>query len=387
MRNWITRLTQVTSLFFSGETENFTRLVSDEEDSPVFKQHRDVLILSRTRFMAFLFAVLTLFWIPVDMLVFPRTVWFELALGRMISSMAFIGLAKYCHRNATLKKSYLALAGLFFIPSMFFLFSHNVLLTTTISNTGMIVASSYAFLPFVMVAGISIFPLTIRECLAYVIPLLLISLFPMIMPHAYMISNFKAVAVIWLLILVAGVGIISSISQLQLMRNLFIRSTLDPLTGIYNRRSGIELITLQLSLALRHHHPLTLVFIDLDNFKQINDTLGHNAGDQLLKQVAEAWQDVLRESDTIIRWGGEEFLLLLPHTDGEQAETFIRNRCPAVKKPDDTILTYSIGVAEWLVDKVAQSTALVNLADQRMYQAKTQGKNCIVGCGLGTQSN
>ncbi|MDE3022946.1 MAG: diguanylate cyclase [Pseudomonadota bacterium] len=385
---WINRLAQLTSRYFSGETEHFLRKVSDEEESPVFKQQRDTLIMTRTRFMAYLFALLTPLWIPVDMLVFPRTVWIRLALGRLVASAAFIGLVVlYCHHTATLRRSHLALAGLFFIPSIFFLFSHVVLLGVVMNSTGMIVASSYAFLPFVMVAGISIFPLTILECLAYVLPLLVISLLPMVMPHAYMIPNFKAIAVIWLLILVAGVGIMSSISQLQLMKNLFMRSTLDPLTGVFNRRNGMEMLALQLALARRHHFPLAVVFVDLDNFKQINDTWGHDIGDQVLVQVAQSWQDVLRESDTILRWGGEEFLLLLPHTDGKQAEAIVRNRCPAIKKPDDTIQTYSMGVAEWLVDKVTQGTALVKLADQRMYQAKIKGKNRIVGCDSITELN
>ncbi len=378
--SWVEKMISLSGSFFSVKRNEFADLVSADQHSAVFESQRSAFILLRIRLMASLFAVLTPLWIPVDMLVFTHVAWVNLAFGRIVASFAFTGLVFYCRRAISFKHAYWALVILFSIPSLFFLFSHLILSNTLMSKTGMIAASSYAFLPFVMVAGISIFPLTIRESIAFVLPLLLISSLPMITSHTYMIPNFKAIAVFWLLILVATVGILSSISQLQLMHNLFTQSVIDPLTGVFNRRSGIEMIALQLALARRRHYPLALVFVDLDNFKQINDNHGHDAGDQLLVQVADAWQETLRSSDIILRWGGEEFVFLLPHTNGKGAEEFIRERCPAVQKPDATIQTYSFGVAEWLTDNITHGSALVSLADQRMYQAKIQGKNCIVGC-------
>jgi len=131
------------------------------------------------------------------------------------------------------------------------------------------------------------------------------------------------------------------------------------LTGVFNRRSGTELVALQLALARRHRYPLALVFVDLDDFKQVNDTAGHAAGDRLLAQTAQGWHVALRESDAILRWGGEEFILLLPHTDCAQAAQLIRSRSPALRRPDGMPLTYSIGIAEWLADRVTNWHSLV----------------------------
>ena len=372
--------------FFSAEPGDLEGLFSTSQHSAVFEHRRARFILLRTMLVATLFGVLTPLWIPIDVLAFPHAVWRSLALGRVATSLAFAALALYCRRAASLRQSYMALAVLFLIPSAFFLFSHAVLWDASLSKVGAVAASGYAFLPFVLVAGVSVFPLTVRENIVLVLPLLAISGIPVIGDHAFMMPGFNAVAVLWLLILVAAVGIFSAASQLQLMHDLFTQSVIDPLTGVFNRRSGTELVALQLALARRHRYPLALVFVDLDDFKQVNDTAGHAAGDSLLAQTAQGWHAALRESDAILRWGGEEFILLLPHTDCAQAAQLIRSRSPALRKPDGKPLTYSIGIAEWLADGVTDGHSLVALSDRRMYQAKAAGKARIVGCAPGNHA-
>ncbi|MDE2090019.1 MAG: GGDEF domain-containing protein, partial [Gammaproteobacteria bacterium] len=278
---------------------------------------------------------------------------------------------------------YAALAALFFIPAVFFLFSHAVLWGVPLSRIGATMASGYAFLPFVMVAGLSIFPLTVLELAVLALPLLAVAGIPVAERHAFMMPAFNAMAVLWLLVLVAAVGSLSAVSQLQLLRTLFATSVIDPLTGVFNRGSGAELIALQFALARRHGYPLALAFVDLDDFKQINDTAGHDSGDRLLEQTAQAWRTALRKSDAILRWGGEEFILLLPYADCAQAEHLVRSRLPALQRPDGKPLTYSIGIAEWSADGLTHWQPLVALADQRMYQAKAAGKARIVTCTPG----
>lgn len=368
--------------FFPLDPGEFAELLDAGRHSIVFDRHRARLVLSRARLMAALFAVLTPLWIPLDVLVFPRAAWQPLALGRLAASAAFTALAWYCRRAAALKQAYAALAILFFIPSVFFLFSHAVLWGVPLSPIGATMASGYAFLPFVMVAGLSIFPLTVLELAVFALPLLAVAGIPVVERHAFMMPTFNAVAVLWLLVLVAAVGSLSAVSQLQLLRTLFARSVIDPLTGVFNRRSGEELIALQLALARRHGYPLALAFVDLDDFKQVNDTAGHAAGDRLLEQTAQAWRTALRKSDAILRWGGEEFILLLPYADGPQAEHLVR-RLPTLQRPDGKPLTYSIGIAEWSADGIAHWPPLVALADRRMYQAKAAGKARIVACTPG----
>ncbi len=148
-------------------------------------------------------------------------------------------------------------------------------------------ANGYAFLPFMIMAGLSIFPLTARELSALALPLLVVFAIPVVDHDAFMMPTLDAAAILWLLALVGAVGGLSAISQLQILRSLFATSVIDPLTGALNRGSGNELIALQFALAQRHGYPLTLAFVDLDDFKRVNDTAGHENGDRLLKEAAQ----------------------------------------------------------------------------------------------------
>ncbi|HUW98443.1 MAG TPA: GGDEF domain-containing protein [Acidiferrobacter sp.] len=367
--------------FFAINPSEFASIIDTDQHSVVFQRQRARFILLRIRLIAVLFAALTSLWIPVDMLTFQSTVWQHLAYLRLGASIAFVILVWYSGRVANMKHAYRALATLFLLPLVFFLLSHALLLGVPLDRIGMIAASSYTFLPFVLVAGISVFPLTVKESAALMVPIIAVAAVPLVARHAFMMPHFEGLAVLWLLAVVAAVGSLSAVSHLQLMHTLFAQSVIDPLTGAFNRSSGAELIGLQLALARRHHYPLTIAFADLDDFKKVNDTAGHSAGDELLTQAAQAFRAMLRESDALIRWGGEEFVLLLPHTDCVQACTFLRNRCPALQKPNGTTLTYSIGVAEWIADDRTRAASLVALADRRMYQAKAEGKARIIGCG------
>ncbi|AWP24173.1 GGDEF domain-containing protein [Acidiferrobacter sp. SPIII_3] len=369
--------------FFPVHPGALADLLNAKQHPMMFGHHRARFLLSRARLMAMLFAILTPLWIPVDAWVFPQSIWQPLALGRIIASVGFAVLAMRSREATSLKKAHRALALLFLIPAAFYLFSHAVLAHASLDRFGTVMASSYAFLPFMMMAGLSIFPLTVRELGALTLPLLVVFAIPVVDRDAFMMPTLDAVAVLWLLALVAAVGGLSAISQLQILRSLFATSVIDPLTGTLNRGSGNELIALQFALAQRHGYPLALAFVDLDDFKQVNDTAGHESGDRLLKEAAQAWHATLRKSDTILRWGGEEFVLVLPYTDCHHADHLIRHRLPALRRPDGTPLTFSIGVAEWRADGVTRWQALVALADERMYQAKTMGKNAIVTCAPG----
>ena len=154
----------------------------------------------------------------------------------------------------------------------------------------------------------------------------------------------------------------------------------DPLTRCFTRQSGWELLDIQLHQSNRTGAPLSLAFIDLDHFKWINDRFGHEAGDAALTAVAKAIKPLVRREDMLIRWGGEEFLLVLPNTAFDRArEVIARVRQHGFGfGPDETPITASIGVAEALTDGVADAATLIRLADERMYLAKESGRNCVV---------
>ena len=239
-----------------------------------------------------------------------------------------------------------------------------------------VVGAGYAFLPFVLMAGLTIFPLTLVENLVLSSLLLLAQALAGYLSWATL--NWPSFAgAFWLLILIAGVASLASMSQLAFMIALVRQAIRDPLTGVFSRGSGEEILRLQWDSAQRKDSALALAFIDLDHFKSINDNYGHEAGDQVLREAARRLVATLRSSDSLLRWGGEEFLLIMPETDMEQAHKAIERIVGEGLgvRPDGLALTASIGLAERRNDQVDDYRDLLELADRRMYLAKTGGRN------------
>jgi diguanylate cyclase (GGDEF)-like protein len=159
------------------------------------------------------------------------------------------------------------------------------------------------------------------------------------------------------------------------------RATHDRLTGVANRETLLTTLVAEVERAVRHYKPLSLAFIDLDRFKPINDSYGHNSGDAVLRQVAGIIADNVRPSDLFGRYGGEEFMLILPETTPDEAVEMaerVRNlvaQTPLVIAHEQRIpVTISIGVAGGL-GSILQVDALVDQADAAMYAAKSLGRN------------
>ena len=154
----------------------------------------------------------------------------------------------------------------------------------------------------------------------------------------------------------------------------------DPLTNLPNRLLFSDRLTLAVAQAHRHNQKLAVLFLDLDRFKVINDSLGHSVGDELLRQVAERIQEYVREGDTVARLGGDEFTLLVPGiTAEEDAAKIARKICDAIHDPfwidgRELFVTTSIGVAVYPSDGHDAET-LVRNADSAMYRAKEQGRD------------
>lgn len=163
---------------------------------------------------------------------------------------------------------------------------------------------------------------------------------------------------------------------------------IDPLTNLYNRRSFFELANISFDKAKLSTQPISSIMIDIDDFKKINDTLGHHTGDLVLKRLSKICSENLSESHILGRFGGEEFIVLLPGTSFREAEIIGENLRFAIesnplvlRKSDSITITSSLGVAS-LTPTVQDLEYLFTSADKAMYQAKALGKNKVISVNL-----
>ena len=173
----------------------------------------------------------------------------------------------------------------------------------------------------------------------------------------------------------------------ELLAKLEALSRTDPLTGAGNRRSFDETLGKEFARARRHGHPLSVVMLDIDHFKRINDTHGHPVGDQVLRSFARVVASVLREGDTLFRYGGEEFVVLLPDTSRDGALAAAQRMVAAIASAPHKVghesinVTTSAGVAG-LEQAARDGNELVGKADSALYEAKEGGRNRAVASGL-----
>lgn len=158
----------------------------------------------------------------------------------------------------------------------------------------------------------------------------------------------------------------------------------DALTGVLSRRAVLEALNEEVERAKRHGDGLACLMLDLDRFKTINDRYGHQFGDQALRRIARVIAELCRAYDHLGRYGGEEFLLILPETQIDGAVAYAERVRRAVEQTalngDDERLTLSIGVAEWLSSDGSPET-LIAEADQALFEAKAAGRNQVVAHG------
>jgi diguanylate cyclase (GGDEF)-like protein len=172
--------------------------------------------------------------------------------------------------------------------------------------------------------------------------------------------------------------------NLRLREKLRSQSVRDPLTALYNRRYLDETLELELARGLRAKTPIAVIMLDIDHFKKFNDAFGHEAGDQVLKEVADVLATSMRRGDVAGRFGGEEFLLIMPGADLERA----MSRADTMRETIGALdlakggqklgrVTASFGVAIFPVDGET-SHALVQTADKALYAAKAAGRNRVI---------
>jgi diguanylate cyclase (GGDEF)-like protein/PAS domain S-box-containing protein len=164
-------------------------------------------------------------------------------------------------------------------------------------------------------------------------------------------------------------------------------ATIDPLTGILNRRHFFKLAEVVFEQAKRYHRELSVLMIDADHFKQINDQYGHTTGDQVLHTIAQYLTGLIRKADLLGRYGGEEFVIVMPETPiaqayqaGERLLEYLHEH-PIETQVKKIPLTLSIGVAAFDPETTHSLDNLVDQADQALYMAKDAGRDCVAAYG------
>ena len=361
--------------------EQFTAILAPLGRTRQLKRHAASVIIARVQLLSALFALLVPAWSIVDLLVFDAATARAMVFLRIASAVAFTALAwpRELSADAPYRQSLLLLFCMLMVPPLFYLLSTQFIHPADLNSQQHLLAELYAYMPTIVLGGLSIFPLTALETLVLALPVIGTAAAGLLLGGTHF-SLAQHGSTLWFMVMMVGVAMFSGMSQCHYMATLVQKATTDPLTGAYTRHSGCEALDLLFRLTSLGDKPMTVIFLDIDHFKSINDEFGHDAGDRALQVFAEGIRTILRRSDLLIRWGGEEFIILLPDTpvaNLQQLLTRLRHDSFGLR-PDGRPVTASIGVAESSVDDAANWQALVALADQRMYQAKHQGRDCVV---------
>ena len=353
-------------------------LVSAHSHSLLLSHHRMGFMSARLGAAAIFLCIATIAWIPIDIVLFDAD-WGILSLlitGRVAAGLAFLAIATAPLRSATLHQGLGAIGLMIGVGIGFFFYAHIVIEGAGNSHLTSAGHVQYLFLPIVLAAGISIFPLTLIEAV-------LLSAGPFVALAAETLYNdgvltwSLASVALFMMCSIVFTTSVCSVSQLKLLIELHAQSAIDPLTRTLSRRAGIEFLDILFARAQRLNSPFSLVLMDLDHFKKVNDGYGHDAGDRILREVAQGLKRRLRREDAFIRWGGEEFLLVFPGTTVESATQVVVDLCQngLSNRPDGSIQTVSAGLAERQSDMTQNWQELVEIADTRMYEAKALGRD------------
>lgn len=341
--------------------------------SKLFNFHRARLIMKRIRTASMFLAVLVVLWAAIDLYAFPLSLAAPLAGCLVLAGVLLVTLVFACQRTPSVGRARLAVGLLLTVVAAVFVFSDQILLRANLSIGNHAAESAYTLLPFFCLAGLAVVPLSLAELSLFAVPFLSIFLASFLMPSNSVIWGHSPIVLTSILSFVVVITGISSLSQLNLMQGMLRQSLRDPVTRTLNRRSGELILELELAQAKRSGFPLTVVFLDLNDFKQVNDQLGHVAGDEVLRCVANFLRTGLRASDALVRWGGDEFLLIMPRA----TEVDVTKRLTALmdRQWSPTFygwnVTWSMGIAQWPNDSDADTgKALLTMADSRMYSTK-----------------
>lgn len=342
-----------------------------------FNETRSLYIIARARQMAFLFAIFVPLWAFVDYFTISEAHFPLIFIARLTLAAALGALGWYCYRGFESNRLVVILPLLFVLPSLFYVGSVMLLQ----SGVAELPSVGFSYLPFLIVSMMGLLPLTLRTTLSIIFLILLLSAW-----LEYMLGQLftlQSLDKLWVFLMFAGISIWLQIGQLIILLKLYREATLDPLTNLINRRVLIKRLELEKARCEELGAPFSVLMFDLDRFKRVNDTYGHLVGDLVLNSIAQLIQSKLYKREIVARFGGEEFVAILPEKDTEQATKLaeeIRKNCAEKEIETESgvrlNVTTSIGVTQY--EPTESIDVMLARVDGSLYRAKSRGRNLVV---------
>lgn len=359
--------------YFTVDRNALSDLISTKLHSDDFIATRTSYITIRLWFMCMFFALSVPIFSGFDFVLFPNSEALDLLVARVVLSLSLFSLAYLLKVRARVNTVRLVMPLAFLAPMIFYVAS--MIIVTDLPKDE--IPSIFAMLPYFILAMLGLFPLTISGgffvIVCIFVPFVIYNLVLINQPFWLFFND------VWLFMLFAGISLWLQVGQLSMLMKLYRESTVDPLTKLINRR-------VLLRLAQRSHkydEVYSVVMFDLDRFKRINDNYGHSAGDEILVATANAIRHALRPTDIIARFGGEEFVAVLPETKLSDATTIASRVATAISSQITTLadgkeltVTASIGVTQRKAEESLDDA--LKRADDFLYFAKENGRDRVI---------
>ncbi len=338
---------------------------------------REEFFRGRLRLVSLLFACLAGLWMLVDYLFLPYQHFTTIAPLMAVLSVLFALIAGTTATRQTAQRQPPRLPLFFALALGFYLIAQFLLPRADIAEA-MIVG--YYFAPFLLVTLLALFPMTVLESSAYQGSIFI----------TYVIAEFflwekgdvVSIGHTWLLAMMAIMVMWAQLSQLQMLLRLYREASYDVLTELVNRRVAIKWLSHEIVEAQQRSTPLSVLLLDLDHFKRINDEHGHMVGDEVLKAFGALLNSSFRSPQIAARFGGEEFFAILPQTTAAEAQALaeqVRRGSHNIRIKTDSGeqvgITVSIGLTTYRHGDTEKS--LITRVDDTLYQAKESGRDFV----------
>lgn len=352
-------------------------IISTRHHSDDFIETRAEYIALRLRFMAIFYAIAVPLWIPFDYLLLRPEHFGPMVIARLLLAGFLLPLGLLTLRRLTSWQVHAVLALTIIGPCVFYA-AAMLILNQGVAEPPL---AGYSFMPFLAIAMLGVFPLTLVWGIALTATVVLVHLGLAASQGQLMTTN--TANDLWVFLMIGGISLWIQSGQLLMLLKLYRESTQDPLTGLINRRVLMKRLTAEIAHVSEGKRSFCVLMFDLDRFKRINDNHGHLTGDKVLRTTARLLQDGVREHDIVARFGGEEFVAVLPGSTSEEAIAVaerIRQRCQettvAAPNGEGIQLSTSVGVTEYEAGEAVEAT--LSRVDDSLYKAKELGRNRVI---------